>query len=905
VDERLASIIIKHHLPKRLFPELIEFADFARSATDYDYVESTYDTVLKRMESSYANVCGGPVLSDVVNVRNHAPMHVFRFDFRKQAERLLRNPKLTRGSLWQYSDNVHSPTGEHIYGDLNTGDFWKRGDDYVKARLSRNAGIVVSDGLPHYYAPVLLFIDSTLCDRIGRLKAEPVLVSLGNIPGAARRTPDAWFVLGYIPPYPKSSQERTSDRNSVETKHLFQEYYQTCLSSILHDLEALDNSEDGVLTFVEGVGWVHLHYKLSIIIGDTLGHDTVCGHFSGYASNVKRPCRMCDVSTLSLDKADSEFSPIVAQDIKKTIEESIATIEANVHGTVTRARDSLMDISQARVVPYLLRAFDFCGKPSGVFGACPYESLHVLLLGLMKYLLDYTYNQEDLPANFVHWARSSNRRDDARPTLPSSLKEIVDKAELEARFRLLTMSARRQSDRDMPKTPFKNGVTDLTCLNGQEYPGLILLTAFAIRGALPTHTLEKEVVRVLFQSLSLHDMLGQESYSVSTVRILQSRTKLFLQNFKRLVEPHRLAHSECGLRLVKFHAMLHFSLQIFEYGCPLNTFGGPLEHCLKGKVKQPTARTTKRQDRLALDLCNRQRDSYLAEASDRTWKGRLDSLRSTRQSARTRRFRPNHSLSSPTREDDTSTRTDKPAGYRPGAVRFSVTQDHESGVWSTHCRVRVFDFPGRTVYPDLTAPVMTQDSVEVNANPWVQCAVDKALSLGFRQVDFAFSCDVPRNNDAAAQSTRLGKPLHDSFRCSPSFHSYPYLKRPWFDWAIIQWDTGPNAAKVLLWAKFDDGSRKQAPKLFVVVHPLTKTEAKADSIAFFAKIDKLAENIQCVEAKTVKETAFVLPTARYRTNTFPRSVEEATWFMVVPPRNEWADIGWDDGLCFLCNDLSY
>jgi hypothetical protein len=178
---------------------------------------------------------------------------------------------------------------------------------------------------------------------------------------------------------------------------------------------------------------------------------------------------------------------------------------------------------------------------------------------------------------------------------------------------------------------------------------------------------------------------------------------------------------------------------------------------------------------------------------------------------------------------------------------------------------------------------MTQDSVEVNANPWVQCAVDKALSLGFRQVDFAFSCDVPRNNDAAAQSTRLGKPLHDSFRCSPSFHSYPYLKRPWFDWAVIQWDTGPNAAKVLLWAKFDDGSRKQAPKLFVVVHPLTKTEAKADSITFFAKIDKLAENIQCVEAKTVKETAFVLPTARYRTNTFPRSVEEATWFMVVPP----------------------
>jgi hypothetical protein len=41
----------------------------------------------------------------------------------------------------------------------------------------------------------------------------------------------------------------------------------------------------------------------------------------------------------------------------------------------------------------------------------------------------------------------------------------------------------------------------------------------------------------------------------------------------------------------------------------------------------------------------------------------------------------------------------------------------------------------------------------------------------------------------------------------------------------------------------------------------------------------------------VLETAYVLPTVEKPSDTFPKSAEEADYFVVVPPRSTWMDIG--------------
>ena len=90
-------------------------------------------------------------------------MHVYRFDFLQQANFLFSDHELLNDSLWHYDPKV-SATGKRLYSEINTGDFWKLGVDYITQRASLPTADKV---LPHFFCPVILFIDATLADRIG------------------------------------------------------------------------------------------------------------------------------------------------------------------------------------------------------------------------------------------------------------------------------------------------------------------------------------------------------------------------------------------------------------------------------------------------------------------------------------------------------------------------------------------------------------------------------------------------------------------------------------------------------------------------------------------------------------------------------------------------------------------
>jgi hypothetical protein len=238
------------------------------------------------MSQKYVYISGGPPISEIVCVPDHKPMHVYRFDFLKQVTRLLSTPDLMTDSLWGYNPQIHPDSGERVYAEMNTGDLWKLGDENVSNQVNR-LDPALQDGLPHQYCPVILFIDGTLVDRIGRLKVEPILCSIGNISGKKRSAASSWFILGFIPPNPKSSKEVDLDRKSVNTRHLQAQYYQSCIRSIMQDLLVTDKNEQGRKMWVPGQGWMWLHFKLSLIIGDTEGHDKICCHYCSYSSNIQ------------------------------------------------------------------------------------------------------------------------------------------------------------------------------------------------------------------------------------------------------------------------------------------------------------------------------------------------------------------------------------------------------------------------------------------------------------------------------------------------------------------------------------------------------------------------------------------------------------------------------------------
>jgi hypothetical protein len=106
----------------------------------------------------------------------------------------------------------------------------------------------------------------------------------------------------------------------------------------------------------------------------------------------------------------------------------------------------------------------------------------------------------------------------------------TDQAEFERRIKIAKEIATRQSDRDIPKTPPNNGVTSLTRLSGQEYPGLVILTMVVLENMLPSRkhhhvAIEKGFSRLLWLTLSLNMWLNKARKTESEVLILQRKNQ--------------------------------------------------------------------------------------------------------------------------------------------------------------------------------------------------------------------------------------------------------------------------------------------------------------------------------------------------------------------------------------------
>ena len=76
---------------------------------------------------------------------------------------------------------------------------------------------------------------------------------------------------------------------------------------------------------------------------------------------------------------------------------------------------------------------------------------------------------------------------------------------------------------------FCNGVTQLSRLSGQEYPGLILLTMISINGLMSTVSKEKEFRLLLNNSLVLYKSLMVNRINQNELSYLEKRLKIFNQ----------------------------------------------------------------------------------------------------------------------------------------------------------------------------------------------------------------------------------------------------------------------------------------------------------------------------------------------------------------------------------------
>jgi hypothetical protein len=62
----------------------------------------------------------------------------------------------------------------------------------------------------------------------------------------------------------------------------------------------------------------------------------------------------------------------------------------------------------------------------------------------------------------------------------------------------------------------------------------------------------------------------------------------------------------------------------------------------------------------------------------------------------------------------------------------------------------------------------------------------------------------------------------------------------------------------------------------------------------FALGDTINRDPKVVDVTTIYSTAFVLPCVSSPTDDFPVDIgDKVTYFLVMPPCDQWKDIGWD------------
>ena len=235
------------------------------------------------------------------------------FPFLHNIKWLLNNQLLMEDAYFRYNSS------SQVYSEFNTGTWWKEAEENMLERVRKSGWCTER----HVLIPIILFIDKTHCSTNGSLSAEPILGTIGNISMRNRTSNvDAWFNIGFLPQKILSQAEIENNRKGKGCRCNHVEIYHSALSILLSELkfyQQKDYSDDaGIDVFIHGLGNVHAHFELAMVIGDCVGNDQICCHYQGYSSKVSRPMRMCYCSFEDLDNPD-----VICYDVNAKILDSI------------------------------------------------------------------------------------------------------------------------------------------------------------------------------------------------------------------------------------------------------------------------------------------------------------------------------------------------------------------------------------------------------------------------------------------------------------------------------------------------------------------------------------------------------------------------------------------------------
>ena len=270
---------------------------------------------------------------------------------------------------------------------------------------------------------------------------------------------------------------------------------------------------------------------------DNAEADKLCGKYEMRAGNVQHVCRACHCP---LQQANDH--------LHKPVYKTVPEIQKLVHRADL---DGLKSISQSNLINAFHKVRFNLGNTRGIHGGCPADMLHTIQLGIFKYLRDIFFR--DLGAT------------------SSISKDINGLAKVFCRL------LGRQSDRSVPKCTFSKGIQQGR-LMGREYRGVLLIMMAILRstGGRAIMALSKkgkfsDDIKVDDWILLVETLLQWEAYLCEEEMLVKDVKKLDKKHRFIMFLMRRIAHRSVGmgLKILKFHTIIHMFTEILLYGIPL------------------------------------------------------------------------------------------------------------------------------------------------------------------------------------------------------------------------------------------------------------------------------------------------------------------------------------------------
>jgi len=209
----------------------------------------------------------------------------------------------------------------------------------------------------------------------------PIFLSLGNISNSQRNKPESKAVIGYFPIL-KTMDSKT--KSSESFRKLQREVFQKCLKVLLKPIV-----EEPELHFVVRDNIVIFIPRISMILADLQEANKISNVYN--SSNSQRPCYSCLISKDDLNNIEeSNILFRTSNNMKQAIENdendyySIYS-ETNIFWKI-RYKIILLNKNLLRIIILIILIF----RNFNIFKSIVPDRMHILDLGLFKYMLDYT-----------------------------------------------------------------------------------------------------------------------------------------------------------------------------------------------------------------------------------------------------------------------------------------------------------------------------------------------------------------------------------------------------------------------------------------------------------------------------------------------------------------------------------